>query len=146
MSFWSRIIYVFRGDHLNREIDEEFAAHMEEAIAAGDDPTEVRRTFGSQLRLREQSREARISGWLDCLRADLVFGWRQATFTKDQHTEVEVRFEAVGEETRVTVEHRGWDSVPQNHVARHTFPDTLFLERHGQWWRLLLGELKKRAA
>jgi predicted permease len=77
MSFWSRIIYVFRGDHLNREIDEEFAAHMEEAIAAGDDPTEVRRTFGSQLRLREQSREARISGWLDCLRADLVFGGRQ---------------------------------------------------------------------
>jgi hypothetical protein len=37
----------------------------------------VRRTFGSQLRLREQSRDARIVAWLDCLRADLVFGWRQ---------------------------------------------------------------------
>ena len=34
-------------------------------------------------------------------------------------THVEVRFEAVGEETRVTVEHAGWDSVPAAHVARH---------------------------
>jgi len=32
----------------------------------------------------------------------LVFGWRQAAFTKEMDTEVEVRFEAVGEETRVT--------------------------------------------
>ena len=77
MSFWSRISYVFRGDRLNREIDEEFADHIEEAIAAGDDPAEVRRSFGSQLRLREQSREARIVSWLDCLRADVNFGWRQ---------------------------------------------------------------------
>jgi putative ABC transport system permease protein len=77
MSLWSRITYAFRGDRLNYEIDEEFAAHIEEAIAAGNDPAEVRRTFGSQLRLREQSRDARIVPWLDCLRADLVFGWRQ---------------------------------------------------------------------
>jgi predicted permease len=77
MSLWSRITNAFRGDRLNREIDEEFAAHMEEAIAAGDDPAEVRRSFGSQLRLREESRDARIVAWLDCLRADVVFGWRQ---------------------------------------------------------------------
>ena len=77
MSFWSRITYAFRGDRLNHEIDEEFAAHIEEAIAAGNDPAEVRRTFGSQFRLREQSRDARIFVWLDRLRADLVFGWRQ---------------------------------------------------------------------
>ena len=76
MSFWSRITYVFRGDRLNHEIDEEFAAHIEEAIAAGNDPAEVRRNFGSQLRLREQSRDAHIVAWLDCLRADVVFGWR----------------------------------------------------------------------
>ena len=77
MSFWSRITYAFRGDRLNHEIDEEFAAHIEEAIAAGNDPAEVRRSFGSQLRLREQSRDTRIVVWLDCLRADVVFGWRQ---------------------------------------------------------------------
>ena len=77
MSLWSRITYAFRGNRLNHEIDEEFAAHIEEAIAAGNDPAEVRRTFGSQLRLREQSRDARIVVWIDRLRADLVFGWRQ---------------------------------------------------------------------
>lgn len=77
MSFWSRIANAFRGDRLSHEIDEEFAAHMEEAIAAGDDPAEVRRSFGSPLRLREQSRDARIVAWLDCLRANVVFGWRQ---------------------------------------------------------------------
>ena len=39
-----------------------------------------------------------------------------------QTTRVDVRFEAVGEETRVTVEHTGWDSVPAAHVARHRLP------------------------
>lgn len=68
----------------------------------------------------------------------LVVGWRQATFTPDQDTEVEVVFEAVGEETRVTVTHTGWDSVPTQHVARHHFPDGVFLRRHGDWWNQLL--------
>lgn len=77
--------------------------------------------------------------------ARLVFGWRQATFTPDMNTEVEIRFEPVGEETRVTVEHRGWDSVPAPHVARHGFPNTVFLARHGEWWRALLGGLAGRA-
>jgi hypothetical protein len=74
----------------------------------------------------------------------LVFGWRQATFASGQDTEVEVRFEPVGEETRVTVEHRGWDTVPQEHVARHHFPDQLFLLRHAEWWRSLLIGLQER--
>lgn len=76
----------------------------------------------------------------------LVFGWRQATFARDQDTEVEVRFEAVGEETRVSVEHRGWDSVPQEHVARHHFPDALFLRRHAEWWQVLLSSMRERSA
>jgi uncharacterized protein YndB with AHSA1/START domain len=74
----------------------------------------------------------------------LVFGWRQATFTPDQDTEVEVGFEQVGEETRVTVTHTGWDSVPQEHVARHGFPMSLFLQRHGEWWQLLLASMRRR--
>jgi uncharacterized protein YndB with AHSA1/START domain len=74
----------------------------------------------------------------------LVFGWRQAAFAPGQDTEVEVTFEAVGDETRVTVVHTGWDSVPAEHVARHGFPDTLFLTRHGQWWQALLAALKAR--
>jgi len=75
----------------------------------------------------------------------LVFGWRQAAFAPDMSTEVEVRFDAVGDETRVTVEHRGWDSVPGPHVARHGFPNTVFLARHGEWWRGLLRGLAAQA-
>lgn len=84
-----------------------------------------------------------VSVWEPGVR--LVFGWRQATFAADQATEVEVRFEAVGEETRVTVEHRGWDSVPAGHVAKHGFPETLFMRRHGEWWRDLLEAMALRA-
>jgi uncharacterized protein YndB with AHSA1/START domain len=73
----------------------------------------------------------------------LVFGWRQATFTSEQATEVEVRFEPLGEETRVSVTHKGWDSVPAAHVARHTMSDLVFLQRHGEYWRALLGEMAK---
>lgn len=72
----------------------------------------------------------------------LVFGWRQATFSPDMDTEVEVRFEAVGAETRVSVTHVGWDSVPQAHVARHGFPMGLFLQRHGEWWRTLIESMR----
>lgn len=75
--------------------------------------------------------------------ARLVVGWRQATFTPEMATEVEVTFEAVGEETRVTVSHVGWDSVPPEHLAKHHFPETIFLQRHGEWWRVLLGSLKE---
>jgi uncharacterized protein YndB with AHSA1/START domain len=77
--------------------------------------------------------------------ARLVFGWRQASFTSDQDTEVEVRFEPVEEGARVTVEHRGWDSVPLASVARHGFPDAIFLQRHGDWWRALLAGLAEYA-
>jgi uncharacterized protein YndB with AHSA1/START domain len=75
----------------------------------------------------------------------LVFTWRQASFTAEQSTEVHVRFEPAGEETRVTVEHSGWDSVPPEHVARHAFPDALFLQRHAEWWQALLASYRGRA-
>ena len=76
----------------------------------------------------------------------LVFGWRQATFTKDQTTEVDVRFEPLGEETRVTVTHKGWDRVPAAHVARHTMSDLVFLQRHGEYWRALLEQMARLRA
>jgi len=43
---------------------------------------------------------------------ELVFGWRPTSFEPHQTTEVRVRFESVGDETRVTIEHKGWDSNP----------------------------------
>jgi predicted permease len=77
MSLWSRVANVFRGDRLNREIDEELESHIREAIEHGRDPATVRRAFGSALRHREESRDIRLIGWLDSLRADAIFGWRQ---------------------------------------------------------------------
>jgi putative ABC transport system permease protein len=77
MSLWSRIANLLRGDRLSREIDEELQSHVEEAIEQGRDPFEARRSFGSSLGHREQSRDIRIIPWLDSLRADTVFGWRQ---------------------------------------------------------------------
>jgi uncharacterized protein YndB with AHSA1/START domain len=71
----------------------------------------------------------------------LVLSWRQATFRPDQATELEVRFEAVGSETRVTIEHRGWDSIPQEHAARHGFELMLFQRRAAEHWRALLQSL-----
>jgi len=78
----------------------------------------------------------RITVWEAGVR--LAFTWRQASFAPGQTTDVDVRFEPIGTETRVTVEHRGWDSIPQDHVARHRFPDAIFLQRHGEWWQALL--------
>ena len=69
----------------------------------------------------------------------LIMSWRQATFGPEHDTEVEVRFEPLGETTRVTVEHRGWESLPQDHLARHGFPLNIFLARHGEYWRVLLA-------
>ena len=77
MSLWSRIANVLRSDPLTREIDEELASHIEEAIERGRDRAEARRTFGSTLRQREESRDIRLIPWLDSLRADAIFGWRQ---------------------------------------------------------------------
>jgi len=77
MAWWSRIANVFRGERVSREIDEELSSHIEEAIAQGRDPGEARRAFGSALRRREESRDIRLIAWLDSLRADAVFGWRQ---------------------------------------------------------------------
>jgi putative ABC transport system permease protein len=77
MSLWSRMTNVFRGDRLSREIDEELQGHIAEAIEQGREATEARRAFGSVLRNREQSLDVRLVGWLDSLRADAVFGWRQ---------------------------------------------------------------------
>src|ERR1700691_1761489 len=77
MSLWSRVANVFLGRRLSREIDEEFESHVAEAIGQGRDPAEARRAFGSALRRREESRDIRLVAWLDSLRADAVFGWRQ---------------------------------------------------------------------
>ncbi len=76
MSRWSRLRNVFRAN-VTDDIDEELRLHLEEAIAQGRDPREARRALGSTLRLREESRDARVFSWLDSIRADVVFATRQ---------------------------------------------------------------------
>jgi len=68
MSVWTRVWNAFRGDRLNRELNEEFESHIEEAVAEGRDPEEVRQVFGSMLRQREASRRVRVAAWLDGLK------------------------------------------------------------------------------
>lgn len=87
----------------------------------------------------------RITAWAPGER--LAFTWRQGTFAPDQVTHVEVAFEPVGDgETRISVAHRGWDTIPQEHVARHNFPERVFLMRQGEHWRALLVALNQRFA
>jgi uncharacterized protein YndB with AHSA1/START domain len=86
----------------------------------------------------------RVSVWDPGKR--LVFAWRQANFTADQSTEVEVCFEAIGAETRVSIEHRAWDTIPRPHAARHGFPEQATLQRAADWWRNSLDALRERIA
>jgi uncharacterized protein YndB with AHSA1/START domain len=76
--------------------------------------------------------------------AHLSLTWRQAGFAPDQSTRVDVRFEAVGSETRVTVEHSGWDAIPRNHAARHGFPLVPFQQRLAEYWQTGLATLAGR--
>ena len=62
---------------MSREIDEELEGHIAEAIERGRDAAEARRAFGPILRRREESRDIRLVAWLEALRSDVVFGWRQ---------------------------------------------------------------------
>jgi putative ABC transport system permease protein len=77
MSTWSRLTNLLRRRRLADEVDEELADHLAEALERGRDPLEARRALGSPLRQREASLDQRLVGWLDALRADAIFGWRQ---------------------------------------------------------------------
>ena len=70
----------------------------------------------------------------------LVMSWRTARFAPDQETELHVSFEPVGEQTRVTVEHFGWDRLPAEHAARHGFPLPVFQQRWAEWWQAMLHD------
>jgi predicted permease len=77
MSVWTRVGNVFRGDTLRNDIEEELEAHVADAMEDGRSEAEARRALGSTLRQREASYALRVVGWVDALRADVIFGWRQ---------------------------------------------------------------------
>jgi predicted permease len=77
MSILTRLRNVFRGDRLRSEIEEELESHVAEAMERGRSEEEARRALGNALQQREASYGVRVAGWLDALKADVVFGWRQ---------------------------------------------------------------------
>jgi uncharacterized protein YndB with AHSA1/START domain len=76
----------------------------------------------------------------------LVFEFRAQSFEPGQATEVEVRFEPVAEGTRVVLEHRGWDAIPEDHPSRHGLTGGAFTSMMGLWWADLLVAARSYAA
>lgn len=75
----------------------------------------------------------------------LVFEWRLPNFTAGQVTEVDVRFAAMDDGTRLTLEHRGWGTLPPDHPVRHGMEENRFLLFRARWWQDLLESLQDTA-
>jgi uncharacterized protein YndB with AHSA1/START domain len=77
--------------------------------------------------------------------AHFAFTWKGINFAPGQSTVVEVWFEQRETGTRVTLEHRGFASLPDNHPVRHGKPVVEFIGELGMWWGALLTSLRERA-
>lgn len=78
--------------------------------------------------------------------AHFSFTWRGINFVQsDPSTTVEVWFEASGEGTRVTLEHRGFASLRDDHPVRHGEPVVEFIAEIGRWWGSLVTSLRLHA-
>ena len=77
--------------------------------------------------------------------ARLVLEWRLPNFAPGERTEVEVLFESASGGTRVTVEHRGWSAIRDDHPARHGLLGAAFIEKNGRWWGDLLLAMRAHA-
>jgi uncharacterized protein YndB with AHSA1/START domain len=75
----------------------------------------------------------------------LVLEWRAANFAPGEKTEVEVTFAASEGGTRVTVVHRGWGRIREDHPVRHALPVAEFIRSMGLWWGDLLSSLRVHA-
>lgn len=76
----------------------------------------------------------------------LAFTWRNETFAPLERTEVEVTFAATGSGTLVTVRHRGWTALRQDHPARHGMGDDECVRASGMWWADQLTALREHVA
>ena len=64
----------------------------------------------------------------------LMLSYRQRNFTAEESTELEVRFEAHGNGTRVVLEHRGWEALRPKHPARHGLSGEALSSMIGLHW------------
>lgn len=72
----------------------------------------------------------------------LSFVWRLSNFTPDQSTEVDIRFTPVAEGTRLTLEHRGWETLPADHPAHHGQDLMRSQLLRARWWDEQLEALR----
>jgi uncharacterized protein YndB with AHSA1/START domain len=86
----------------------------------------------------------RITAWEPP--ALLRFDWRGVNFKAGESTVVEVRFDASGEGTMVTVEHRGWSTLAPDHPVRHGLVGPEFIRVMGMWWGELMTSLRAHAS
>lgn len=73
----------------------------------------------------------------------LAFEWRGVNFRPDESTLVEVEFEPLGDNTRVTLRHSGWSRLPDDHPVRHGLAGATFIREIGMWWAALLSSLRE---
>jgi len=76
----------------------------------------------------------------------LVFELIGRDFGPNESTEVEVCFEGEGENTRLTVEHRGSERFPDDHPARHGLGEPAFSDVMSVWWADLFVSIKIQVA
>lgn len=77
MSLFTRLRNALAPQRLRNEIDEEIAEHIRHATESGRSREEAEQAFGNRLRHREASSDVKFAVWLDSLRADMIFGYRQ---------------------------------------------------------------------
>jgi uncharacterized protein YndB with AHSA1/START domain len=76
----------------------------------------------------------------------LLFEWRVSNFAPTERTEVEVLFTPSASGTRVTVIHRGWHAIRQDHPARHGLQGAEFIRMYGLWWCDQMGSFVRRTS
>jgi uncharacterized protein YndB with AHSA1/START domain len=83
----------------------------------------------------------RVTVWQPAER--LVLEWRAVNFAPSERTEVEVSFQPTPSGTLVTVRHRGWSLLPDDHPVRHGQDAATFLRQMGLWWGALASSLRE---
>jgi uncharacterized protein YndB with AHSA1/START domain len=74
------------------------------------------------------------------------FTWRSANFAPGEVTNVEVSFEPLHAGTLVTVTHRGWAALRDDHPARHGLTGQAFSHMIAGWWGEQMSALRQVAA
>lgn len=81
-----------------------------------------------------------VTVWEPPSRLELI--WRGINFAPDESTTVAVTFAPRGDATLVTVTHRGFGALRDDHPVRHGRTGAAFVATHGMWWGELLRGLR----